>query len=107
MIKEGGERLYKCTLIKLARTSEVEITIFLWENAVSGTFCGLLPGQKDYNTAAQQFMWQLLYLHRQRDTMKRTWCTNSVACHVWDPLPRPGKWLRGEKDISLGHTQVT
>lgn len=29
MLKEGGERLYKCTLIKLARTSEVEISFLV------------------------------------------------------------------------------
>lgn len=43
----GGRDFGKGTLAKLTRTSEAEITGFLWENAVCRGFWRLLLEQKD------------------------------------------------------------
>lgn len=43
----GARDLCKVIFAKLARISEVEMTGFLQENAVSGGFWRLLPEQKD------------------------------------------------------------
>lgn len=47
MERWGARDLCKDAFAKMARTSEAEITGFLWKNAIGGGFWRFLPEQKD------------------------------------------------------------